>query len=40
MTALIDWSDDNDRWGVAGHNVHIASNGSHVPSVHGQEQEN
>lgn len=27
---MIDWSDTNTHWGEAGHNVHIAENGSFV----------
>lgn len=34
MTRRIDWSDDNPVWGQAGHNVHVASNGSHVDDHH------
>lgn len=33
----IDWN--SETWGQAGHNVHVAENGSHVPSAHGQEQD-
>lgn len=31
---MIDWSDTNVLWGVDGHNVHVAENGSHVPDAH------
>lgn len=34
---MIDWG--NPNWGIEGHNVHIADNGSHVPDHNGDREE-